>query len=432
MNRIVLLVVFFVQLTITANAQLERRWIKHHIALLAARSMYGRGYVRDGNDKGAKYIVRRFREFGLRPVTPDSVYVQEYNFGVNTFPGDIVFSIGKKEFTPGEDYLVDAHSSSFNTNHIKIKTINFDKIHDTADWNKTKATLRPEKYAYFFKNTDSFFKHTNEHPWGFVRDLSKGCYILPQHGKMMWTVGTKQMPATVVYIEDTVLPKRIKKGALQVTAKYLSPVQNLNKNVIACVPGEVKDSFVVFTAHFDHLGMMGSEAIFPGASDNASGTAMMLYLANYFAQHPQHYTMVFIAFSGEEAGLLGSEYFVNHPLIPLSNIKFLTNIDIMGDATDGVTVVNATEHPKQFELLQQLNKNKNYLPQIKSRGKTSNSDHYHFAAKGVPAFFIYSNGGPGFYHDVFDAPASLPLTNIDKAAKLFVDFAEALNKAPNL
>lgn len=432
MNRILFLVIIGCIFQITVNAQQEKRWIKHHIALLASPSMHGRGYVGDGKEKAAKYIVRRFREFGLRAVTPDSVYTQDYNFGVNTFPNVVYIGINKKELTPGEDFLVDANSSSFDAKRIKIKTIDFDDIHDTADWTRAKAKLRPEKFAYFFKNMDSFFKHTHDHPWGFVRDLNKGCYILPQHGKIMWTVGTRQMPATVLYVEDTVLPKKIKKASVHINAKYLPPAKNLNKNIIGCVPGEVKDSFVVFSAHYDHLGMMGSDAIFPGASDNASGTAMMLYLANYFAQHPQHYTMVFIAFSGEEAGLLGSDYFVKHPLIPLSNIKFVANIDIMGDAQDGITVVNATEYPKQFELLQRLNKKKNYLSQIKSRGKTSNSDHYHFSANGVPAFFFYSNGGPGFYHDVFDTPASLPMTNIDRAAKLFVEFGEALNKDPNI
>jgi len=172
---------------------------------------------------------------------------------------------------------------------------------------------------------------------------------------------------------------------------------------------------------------MGKEAYFPGASDNASGTAMLLYLANYFAKNPQHYTMVFIAFSGEEAGLLGSSYFVNHPMIPLDHIRFLTNLDIMGDATDGITVVNATEFSKQFDALQRINNSKSYLPQIKSRGKAANSDHYHFTEAGVPSFFIYTNGGKGFYHDVFDNAASLSMTNIDMLAKLLVAFAKELN-----
>jgi len=172
--------------------------------------------------------------------------------------------------------------------------------------------------------------------------------------------------------------------------------------------------------------MMGADALFPGASDNASGTACLLSLASYFAAHPQRYTIVFIAFSGEEAGLLGSQYYVKNPLFPLSNIRFLVNMDIMGDATDGITVVNATEHPKEVSLLQQLNQENNLLPQVRSRGTAANSDHYHFSKAGVQCFFIYSNSGKGYYHDVFDKASTLSLTNVDKVLTLIITFSAAL------
>ena len=149
---------------------------------------------------------------------------------------------------------------------------------------------------------------------------------------------------------------------------------------------------------------------------------MMIYLASYFASHPQKYSILFIAFSGEEPGLLGSAFYVAHPVVPLAQIKFLTNIDIMGDATDGVTVVNATEYPAQFELLKKINDANHYIPVIKSRGKAANSDHYHFSEAGVPSFFLYSNGGKGFYHDVFDKGEETTLANVDGVAKLLIDF----------
>jgi Zn-dependent M28 family amino/carboxypeptidase len=136
--------------------------------------------------------------------------------------------------------------------------------------------------------------------------------------------------------------------------------------------------------------------------------------------------VLFIAFSGEEAGLLGSDYYVNHPAVPLGRIKFLTNVDIMGDATDGVTVVNATVYPKEFELLNRINDSLHYLPVIKSRGKAANSDHYHFSEAGVPAFFMYSNGGKGYYHDVYDKVDAVTLNNIDGVVKLLIAFAEAI------
>jgi Zn-dependent M28 family amino/carboxypeptidase len=134
--------------------------------------------------------------------------------------------------------------------------------------------------------------------------------------------------------------------------------------------------------------------------------------------------MVFMAFSGEEAGLLGSSHFVKRQVFRPERIKFLTNIDIMGDASGGVTVVNATLFPKQFARLTAINDAKKYLPEIRSRGKAANSDHYHFSEIGVPAIFMYSIGGKGYYHDVFDRPAELSLYNVPGVAHLLIDFVE--------
>ena len=101
-------------------------------------------------------------------------------------------------------------------------------------------------------------------------------------------------------------------------------------------------------------------------------------------------------------------------------------MDIMGDATDGITVVNATEYPAQFKLLEQINNERHLLPQIKSRGKAANSDHYHFSEAGVPSFFIYTNGGKGYYHDIYDKPDELSLMNVDNIVKLVIAFLKEI------
>ncbi|MFL5752563.1 MAG: M28 family metallopeptidase, partial [Bacteroidia bacterium] len=137
-------------------------------------------------------------------------------------------------------------------------------------------------------------------------------------------------------------------------------------------------------------------------------------------------SIAFICFSAEEAGLLGSEYYVNHPLFPLSKIKFLVNLDLLGTGDEGITVVNATEFKKQFEVLKQINEEKKYLPLVKPRGKAHNSDHYWFSEKGVPCFFIYTMGGIKAYHDVYDLPQTLPLTKFSEVFRLIVDFAAAI------
>ena len=208
------------------------------------------------------------------------------------------------------------------------------------------------------------------------------------------------------------------------------------KNVIGMVPGELADSYIVFTAHYDHLGMMGKKTMFPGASDNASGTAMILSLAQYFAEHPSKYSIVFIAFAGEEAGLIGSEYFVNNPLMDLKSIRFLINIDIMGDAQNGIAVVNGVQHEQEFQLLSSLNpvvsvQGNDTVFQFKEIRKgegAANSDHYHFSKAGVPSFFIFSMGGKGFYHDTWDKPETLSLKNIPAVRQLVIDFVEKISE----
>jgi hypothetical protein len=411
-------------LCIRAQAQ-DIRWLKHQVATLAGTTMEGRGYTGKGRDRAAAYIQKQFSGIGLLPLTADSSYFQVYSFPVNSFPGELQLRIGKKELTPGADYLIVAASSSFEGQNLKIEKKDLGKIKDSNGWRRLLPELGRNDRVYLLKNAENMCKQLGISFRRLPHYLPHGCYILPVHGKMTWTVATDTTASTVFYVQDTVLPKKLKKADVVVQSKY--DWRAKSRNVIGMLPGTVADSFIVITAHYDHLGKMGREAMFPGASDNASGTAMMLYLARQFAADTaRHYAMVFIAFSGEEAGLKGSEYFTEHPMVPLEKIRFLINLDIMGDATDGVTVVNATEFPKEFSLLEKINTQHNYLPQVKSRGKAANSDHYHFSERGVPAFFLYSNGGKGYYHDIFDKPQELSYKNIDGVINLLQDFIHAL------
>lgn len=200
-------------------------------------------------------------------------------------------------------------------------------------------------------------------------------------------------------------------------------------NVCALVKGtRMPDSLVVFTAHYDHLGGMGSNTYFPGANDNASGVSFLLSMAKHYAAHPPAYSMAFICFAGEEAGLLGSKYFTEHPPVALSKIRFLINLDMVGTGETGITVVNAPLHPIEFALLNSINNEHQYLAKINPRGKTANSDHYYFSEKGVPAFFIYTTGGIRAYHDVYDLPSTLPFTEYQDLFKLFIAFNQQLMK----
>lgn len=398
-------------------------FMSKRMAILCSEDMQGRGYVGNGRLMAANYLSFQFKALGLKPLQHDSGYFQTYTFNVNAFPGNVNLSLNGKKRIPGVDFLVDAASAPINIENGRVKVVDLQYIKDSAQWAKEKATWDSHK-VYLLKNIDSVARHLCMKMSYLSKCLPAGCYLVAKNGKLTWTVATTAGNNTVMTVEDSVLPKKTRKVSMQVETAYEKAIKN--ENVMAMVPGTLKDSFIVFTSHYDHLGMMGKEAMFPGANDNASGTSMMLYLASYYAQHPGRYTMVFIGFSGEEAGLIGSKYFTEHPLIPLNRIRFLTNLDMVGDATNGITVVNATTFKNEFELLKQVNEKNHYLKEIKSRDKAANSDHYHFTEAGVPSFFIYSNGGKGYYHDVFDTPSNLSLNNVGKLSDLLIHFVSEI------
>ncbi|MGZ3904947.1 MAG: M28 family metallopeptidase, partial [Bacteroidia bacterium] len=217
----------------------------------------------------------------------------------------------------------------------------------------------------------------------------------------------------------------IKTVEVNIENKFLT--KYINKNICAYFSGTLNnDTMIVLSAHYDHLGGMGKSTYFPGANDNASGVSMLLNFVKYYSKNPPKYKTVFVFFAGEEAGLLGSKYFVDNATVDLTKIKFLLNLDLLGTGDEGITVVNATEYKRQFELIKKINDDKHYLPLIKPRGKAQNSDHYWFTERGVPSFFIYTMGGIKAYHDIYDKAETLPLTKYKHVFSLITDFLSSI------
>ncbi len=205
-----------------------------------------------------------------------------------------------------------------------------------------------------------------------------------------------------------------------VTAGYRS------QNICGYIPGDV-DTMIVFTAHYEHLGMSG-DTIFYGAHDNASGTAAVMDLARMANLQRGHYTYVFLLFGGEESGLIGSRYFADNPLIPLSKVKLLINIDLFCGGDEGLMVVNANsrETTPYVDLLQQINDLHGFTAKISRRDNARNSDHYYFTSE-CPAIFIYTLGGPfGGYHSPTDTCAGCGFANYHRNMTLLRAFLEQL------
>jgi hypothetical protein len=141
------------------------------------------------------------------------------------------------------------------------------------------------------------------------------------------------------------------------------------RNVIGVLPGKdpvLRNEIVIVGAHYDHLGLggPGSGALDPdvrsqvhnGADDNASGAAALIHIATRLAANPPGRTVVFIAFSGEELGLLGSAYYVKHPLYPLAGTEAMVNLDMVGRLRNKRLIVYGVETAKEFPaLLDSLN-----------------------------------------------------------------------------
>ncbi|WP_316819609.1 M28 family metallopeptidase [Pedobacter gandavensis] len=358
---------------------------KRLIDTLSSEEMWGRGYTRNGMEKAANFISASFAAYGLSPMDGKD-FKQTFSYSVNTFPGKMALNLNGKPLIPGKDFVLSPESMG---QQIKGTLIQKDSI-------------------------------------TFINQEHRVLLILKD--KLNWSVAPEVADYTVIEVAAKAISTLPEKIEIDIENKFIPAFPA--SNICALVKGTKKpDSILLITAHYDHLGSLGKDTYFPGANDNASGVALLLNLAEHYAKNPQPYTMAFICFAAEEIGLIGSKYFTEHPLIELNKIRFLTNLDMVGTGENGITVVNATIHPKEFELLQQLNRDKKYLPKINARGKAANSDHYFFTEKGVPAFFMYTQGGIAAYHDTYDLAKTLPLTEFEHLFRLLTDFNAGLMKA---
>ncbi len=362
-------------------------YTKQIINTLCDQKFHGRGYIKNGCNKSGAYLIKELNRIGLMPIA-NTNYKQEYAFSVNTFPGRVKLAINGKSLEVGRQFIVDAAAAPYKGNIA----LSYDTI--------SKCFINSQ-YACTLKVVS----------------------------KLTFSVSHEQdKQTTFLVLKDS--------NATWQNAKYILVNASLDAkletnysvfNLVSKIEGQqYPDSFIILSAHYDHLGRLGKSVYFPGANDNASGVSMVLNLAKALKQQRNKYTIVILLFSGEEIGLEGSSYFVNHPLIDLKKIKFLINLDLNGTGDDGATVVNATLFPKQFELLNTMNTKDQLLPQLKSRGKAANSDHYWFSENGVPSFFIYTMGGIKAYHDIDDRPETLPLTKYKSLYQLILQFTNQL------
>lgn len=393
---------------------------------LCSPEFHGRGYVNGGDSLAAEYIAQQFKDIGCKFYKKNPF--QTFTFPVNTFPGTVSLTVDGQSCKPGVDFVVSPDCGSYNGGVVACIELtpscflHKDSLQQVLAQNKRDQLIA---ITYAFR-TYSYKGDTLKTARSLMQEL-RGITAIVEivDDKFTWSVEQTQVRNPLIQVQRSVVEdkKRFKFSA-RIDAKL---VNHTARNVIAYIPAKKKTKKTfVFSAHYDHLGQMGDSAYFPGGNDNASGSAMLIEMARYFKEHRGNVNIAFMAFAGEEVGLLGSQYYTEHPIFPMKNIRFLFNLDIMGSGEDGVTIVNATEFPKEFKTLQDINNLQGFVTTVKSRGKAANSDHYFFTEAGVPAFFMYTMGPNKHYHDVGDTYENLSFDKFNSIYQLLIDFEEVV------
>ncbi len=388
---------------------------KRYVDTLASPAFHGRGYVDGGDGLAAEWIATQFDRIGLAKL--NNQRFEPFTFPVNTFPDSITFKVDGTLLQPGVDYLVDPASGpangQYNLVHLTLndlltperKAITMGVVQGHAVVLHFPRTKAPDTLAMCRTLED---------------ELARYVPVIRQGGeKLTWSVASTQARNAILEVRAGVLADSARTATIQVQNQLVPRHAARNVLGVAKAKGNSK-SWLLVTAHYDHLGMMG-QALFPGANDNASGVAMLLSLAEWFKKHPAKCNILFVAFAGEEAGLKGSEWFIVDRPMDFSRIKMVVNLDLNGTGEEGITVVNATAQKAAYDQLVAINDRTKNLPQVKERGPACNSDHCPFVQKGIPAIFIYTLGGVAYYHDVKDRAETLPLTKFDGLYRTLVE-----------
>ena len=438
-------------LTASAGRAQDLPRARRTVETLASPALHGRGYVQQGEHKAAAYLRGRLKELKLAPLAPN--YTQPFTLDVNTFSGEISLAITHvvtqdkvltRALVPGQEFIAAPESRGTRGRQSGV-ALRLDTLYFTDMAAERKVQLEARRWLAqpatvpFLVLTARDEQRLAALPPTLrqtLDSLTNRVVLVPKLTASLAAAQGRGIRFQALDNPTTWYPRYPEAPADDLTFRVDARLRRNypTQNLAAVVRGSAQpDSFLVVSAHYDHLGTMGNKTYFPGANDNASGVALLLELAAHYARPANRpaCSVVFLLFGAEEAGLLGSRYFVAHPLVPLKSIRFLVNLDLLGTGEQGATVVNGRVFEKQFAQLTALNATGRYLPALGARGPAANSDHFPFSEAGVPAFFLYTRGGSPAYHDVHDRPAALSLAGFAGAFGLVRDFLNELGAAPD-
>lgn len=389
---------------------------------LSSERMLGRGYAHNGVNRAADYLVKEVKLLGAKPYL--GKYEHHFQMPIHYFPKAVSLRRGKEMLRVGVDFLPAADCPSVRNKPFRLVKIDSLQAGSTDKLEGILAQTAPG-VGFLLPRYDKLLVGK------LVQTLAdKPCagVLVPQK-KFTHTLAATASDLPVIYIKDS-LARVLEDG--EVLRLRISAKDNPSfdcRNVMAYLPGDgsSSDSILLITAHYDHLGQVG-DAIFYGANDNASGTAMGLSLLSYYQRHPakRPCSLLFVFFAGEEAGLLGSKAFLEEVIGDRRHKIAMLNLDLMGGGSEGLMLVNGQALPQWVARMQSANEmaGTTLLPAIRSRPNAPNSDHYWFAKAGIPAVFAYTMGGVSAYHDVYDRYQAMDTSRFGKVWFLLSRFIE--------
>lgn len=221
--------------------------------------------------------------------------------------------------------------------------------------------------------------------------------------ELIETVSGETLDAVKRGIDDAVKPQSLPLQAKATLETSLSPSETASSNVLGLMPGRgtLADEVVVVGAHYDHVGMGGPGSLAPGtiaihngADDNASGTSVLLSSVHRIAELldgvENHRQVLFIAFTGEERGLLGSEHYVSQPRFPLEKTVAMINLDMVGRLRNNDLTVYGTGTAPEFDSLVERANEKTGFQLFKVTSGYGPSDHQSFYTRKIPVLFFFT------------------------------------------
>lgn len=406
-----------------------------HFRFLASDELMGRDPIRPEMEAASRYIAEQFRRYGAKEITGAKGYYQEIPFRLSTPPSKGSMTLGNNQLTHGDNMLVLDGSSL--SGDFELIVLGYGLEADYAEKNvKGKIVVvnvgAPNKLNpldLFSLGREKAILARTHGAAGLIEmfnvptarwDLLVN-YLNRAQLSVDENAGEPSIP--YIWVKDLTNEQinaigngQVKKASMEILGKVNRAI--VGKNVVAIIEGTdpaLKNEYVMLSAHYDHVGVGRPDAkgdsIYNGARDNAVGAVAVINAAKYFAKNPPKRSILLCAWTAEEKGLLGSEYFSNHPLIPLKQIIYNLNIDNAGyNDTSLVTVIGmgrTSADPLVEKAVAEYGL-KAIADPAPEQGLYDRSDNVNFAKKGIPAptfslgFTAFDDDISKYYHQPGD------------------------------